>query len=133
MHLARTLSLVVAGLVLVAAAPSAEAAKKAKKEHAVKGVIASVEKDANTKGGAITLTIAAHTNKKTNVTTPAAEKTFKVNDKTTFLKVSGKKGATTEEPATFLDVKDGEKVAMTVKGDEVLEVKFHAKKAKKNK
>jgi hypothetical protein len=135
MRLVRTLFVVVAGLALVAMVPSAEAAKakKAKKEHTVKGVVVTIDKDANAAGGTIKLTIPAHTNKKTGVKTDAEDKTFKVTDKTTFLKVAGKKGAATDTPATFLDVKDGEKVSLKVVGDEVVEVKFHAKKTKKNK
>jgi hypothetical protein len=133
MRLVRTLFVVVAGVALVAAVPSAQAkAKKEKKEHNVKGVVAMIDKDANKPGGTIKLTIPAHTNKKTNVTTDAQDKTFNVTDKTSFIKVVGKKGETKEEAATFLDVKDGEKVTLKVKGDEVVEVKFHAKKAKKN-
>ncbi len=74
MRLARTLFVVVAGLALVAAVPSAQAAKaKKEKEHNVKGVVTAVDADGKT----IKITIPAKTNKKTNVTTQAEDKTFK--------------------------------------------------------
>ena len=95
MRLVRTLFVVVAGVALVAAVPSAQAkAKKEKKEHSVKGVVAMIDKDANKPGGTIKLTMPAHTNKKTNVTTDAQDKTFNVTDKTSFIKVVGKKSET---------------------------------------
>jgi hypothetical protein len=132
MRLVRILVVAFMGLGLVAAAPPAQAAAKAKKEHAVKGVVASLDKDKDKDSGTITVKIPEHKNKKTGQVKPAAEKTFKVTEATKFIEVSGKKGEKKEEAVTFAALKDGEKVTIEIKGDEALTVKFHAKK-KKNK
>ena len=128
MRLVRTLVVVVAGLALVAASPAAQAAEKGKKGRHVKGVVAEVKKDADKDTGTITVKIPEHKNKKTGEVKPAEEKTFKVTDATKFVEVSGKKGDQKEETVTFAQLKEGEKATFTVKGDEVVEVKFHAKK-----
>ncbi len=125
----RTLVVAAVGLGLIAAAPTAQA-KKEKKEHPVKGVVASVvrDKDAMT----ITVHIPEHKNKKTNETKPAEDKTIKITAETTFVKVSGKKGAETKDPATFADVKEDDHVVVTVKEGVAVEVAIHPKHKKKN-
>ncbi len=127
MRLVRTLFVVAAGLGLVAAAPSADAAKKAK-EHHVKGVVASVDHDKDK--GTITLTV-KHKDKTTQAVTTDT-KTFKVTEATTFVKVSGKKGAETKDPATFADVKEGDNLVVTEKDGTAAEVAIHPKHKKKN-
>ena len=133
MRLVRTLVVVVAGLALVAAVPSAQAAKgkKAAKEHHVHGVVGEVKKDADKDSGSITLTI-KHKDKTTKEV-KTESKTFQVTEATKFIKVSGKKGEQKEEPATFGQLKEGDHATLTVQGDEVVEVKFHGKHGKKNK
>ncbi len=130
MRLVRTLIVVVAGLGLVALAPSADAAK-AKKEHPVKGVVASVDRDKDKGTGTITVHIPEHKNKKTNETKPAEDKPIKVTETTTFVKVSGKKGAETKEPATFADVKEGDHLVVTVQDGAAVEVAIHPHHKKK--
>ena len=135
MRLIRTLFVVAAGLALVAATPSTQAAedgKKAKKEHHVKGVVAEIKKDADKDSGTITVKIPEHKNKKTGEVKPAEEKTFQVTDATKWLRVSGKKGALDKDPITFGQVKEGEHVVLEVKGDVVVEGAIHQHK-KKNK
>jgi hypothetical protein len=138
MRLIRTLSVVVAVLALVLTASSAQAAgkgkgKKTKKEHAVHGVVVKVEKDADKDSGTITVKIGAHKAKNGKPEQLGEEKTFKVTDATKFTEVSGKKGARETKPGKFSEVKDGEKVALEVKGDKAEEVTFHARKHKKAK
>jgi hypothetical protein len=128
MRLVRTLVVVVAGLALVAASPAAQAAEKAKKDHKVNGVVEEVKKDADKDTGTITVKIPEHKNKKTGEVKPAEQKTFKVTDATKFVEVSGKKGDQKEETVTFAALKEGQKATFTVKGDDVVEVKFHVKK-----
>jgi hypothetical protein len=134
MRLIRTLVVAFVGLGLVAAAPSAQAkAEKAAKGHHVHGVVSEVKKDADKDKGTFTVHIPEHKNKKTGETKPAEDKTFQVTEATKFIEVSGNKGETKEEAATFAQLKEGEIAVVAFKGDEAVEVKFHAKHGKKNK
>jgi hypothetical protein len=136
MRLIRILGVVVAVLALVAFIPSAPAAEKSKgkKGHAIKGVVAAVDRDKDgdkdKDTGTITLTIPAHKDKKTGEETKAEEKKVKVTEATKFVKVSGKKGERKEETATYADVKDGEHVVVRVEGGVAVEVAIHHHKKK---
>ncbi len=83
-------------------------------------------------GNTITVTTGGHKNKKTGETTPVVEKTFKLTGATTFVKMTGAKGAKTPTPVTLDDVKEGMHVAVTLNGDVAVEVKIghhhHGKK-----
>ncbi len=125
----RTLVVAAVGLGLIAASPAAQA-KKEKKEHPVKGVVASIDRDKDK--STITVHIPEHKNKKTNETKPAEDRTIKITAETTFVKVSGKKGAETKDPITFADVNKDDHVVVTVQDDKAVEVAVHPKHKKKN-
>jgi hypothetical protein len=114
----RTLAVLVAVVALAVAASPAPAAAKANKDHPVHGVIKTIDKVGNT----IIVTTGGHKNKKTGETTPVVEKTFKVTDATTFVKMTGEKGAETPTTLKFDDVKEGMHVAVTVNGDVAVSV-----------
>lgn len=130
MRFIHTLLAAVAGLALVASAPSAQAAGKAKKPHNVRGVVAEVKKDADKDSGTITVHIPEHKNKKTGEVKAAEDKTFKVTTDTKFIEVSGKKGEQKQDTVTFAAAKEGEHVVVKVQGDTAVEVAIHHGKKK---
>jgi len=124
----RTLALLVAVVALAVVASPAPAAAKANKEHAIHGVVQSIDVGGKT----FTVKTGGHKNKKTGETTPVVEKTFKVTDATTFVKTTGEKGAETTTTLKFDEIKEKMHVAVTANGDVAVEVKVghhhHGKK-----
>jgi hypothetical protein len=126
-------TLIVAGLVaalvgLVPAEAQAAKAKKAKKKHAIAGVIESVspEKD---KG---TLVLKVHHKKKKG--TPAGEATEKKVHFGPNTKVEFRKGKKEFAPGSLSDLKKGERIRVQEKGDDAERIVIHqGKKAKKKK
>ena len=130
MRQTRILGVAVAVLAMAVAVSPALAAK-AKKDHPVRGVVTKVE----TKDGKKTITImtADHKNKKTGEVTKGVEKTFKVTDATTFVQVTGKKGAEQTTNLTFDDIKEKMHVSVMATDDVAVTVKVghhHGKKKK---
>jgi|GEM_PF-5843346 len=101
--------LVICFLGIAAARADDEAAgKKAKKIHAVRGVVVAVEKDKDKDSG--TILIKVHSKKGQ---APAVDRKFTVTSSTKFEKVIHiSKGNNEKEPATFKDVARGEHVAI---------------------
>jgi hypothetical protein len=131
-------SLLVLGLVatLALGASAAEAGKGKKKgQHAVKGVVESVDRDADKDAGTITVKVHKKT-KDAAANAVAEEKKFRVTAQTKFEKVRGKKGDRETVPATFADVRPGEHVAIVPESGEArtaAKVLIHGKGKKKNK
>ena len=93
---------------VVAARADEEAGKKAKKAHAVHGVVVAVEKDKDKDSG--TIVIKVHSKKGQ---APAVDRKFTVTSTTKFERVIHiSKGNNEKEAATFKDIAKGEHVAI---------------------
>lgn len=130
-------ALVIAGLVgslltLVPGEAQAAKAKKKKKAHAIAGVIESVSENKD-KG---TLVVKVHHHKKKKAA-PAGEAAKPVEKTVHFgpnTKVEFKKGKKEFAPASLSDLKKGERVRITEKGDNAERIVIaQGKKAKKKK
>jgi hypothetical protein len=129
MNWLKNLAVIAIALVLT---NSADAAGKGKKKaKPIKGEVVDVKKDADKESGSLVVKVAA---KKKTGGAPT-EKTIKVTDATKVLKVTGgkKNKDVPATPSKLSDLQKGTKVVVTVKGDEASEIKFVAKKTKKNK
>ncbi len=123
---------------LMVQSPMAEAAKGKKKKKGksgpvtVSGVITGSQSGAN---GAGTLTVkVAAAKKKKGAAASGKEETFRLDSSTSIVKMSGKKKGATETPASFADLKTGDKVKLTgSKGSVTKVVVASAKKEKKKK
>lgn len=127
----RTLGVAALVMTLALAASTVWAAKKA--DNAIHGKVTAITKTTDNTGSFV-VAVHAKKSKTADAAATAEEKTFKVDAKTTFMKVMHKKGeAATEEAATFADLKKGDEVAVeSTDGVTATSVKFHAgRKAKK--
>lgn len=122
----------VCGLTFLLSAGMASAAGKGKKPtHALRGVVDNVTRDAGRDTGAIVLTV-KHKTKGSPTATPV-ERKVRVTSATKFFFVRGKKGSVEETPATFADVKAGEKVVVVEhagKSHQADKVLIHKRKKK---
>src|SRR6266850_4865194 len=96
---------------LATAAGNGPKAAKGKKAQTVHCVVETVTKDTDKDTGAIVVSV-KHKNKKgtPGATATPVERKVTVTAATKFFIVRGKKGAQEETPATFADVKAGERV-----------------------
>jgi hypothetical protein len=137
MRLVRSLGVLVVVLAMacVAQAAGKGKGKGAKKAHAVRGVVTAVQKDKDKDEGTFTAKVGGKKAKDGQPAVEPTEKTFKVTAETKVERVvkAAKKGEKPEtEPATFADVHEGDRVAVTAKGDTAETVKI-LPKGKKNK
>ena len=100
---------------------------KAKKATKINGVVKEVKADKDKDAGEVTLTVQMKVKKGEKAPDPE-EKTIKVPEGTKIEFVSGKKGEVTTKPATFKDIKEGERLVVTLEGDTVKEIKIREKK-----
>ncbi|HXG08243.1 MAG TPA: hypothetical protein VNK04_00475 [Gemmataceae bacterium] len=122
MHLLRLAlaSVVVLGLAIGAESAGAPKAQK-KAGKAVKGQVVAVQKDTGKETG--TLTIKTVAKKKAGDTGTGEEKKYVISESTKFEKApprqKGQKAVKNQPgtPATFADVKQGDRVAVYAKGD----------------
>jgi hypothetical protein len=117
----------VALLLVLALAATASAAHKDKKARKAakpfRGVVVAVERDQNDNGG--TITVRRHNGKR------AVEKKFTVRDVTKFERGKGKRAAK-RQLASSRGLKEGQKVVIRARGDEVQDIKVlrHGKVAR---
>lgn len=121
------------GVVAVFAISSTVEAAKSKPE---KGTITKVQQDSGKESGSITVKITPKNSKgNTNATTTSEEKTFKITESTKLETTSGKKKDTTNSPAKFNDLKEGNGVIVSSnkkKGVESVKITKAKKKKKTN-
>jgi hypothetical protein len=103
---------------------------KAKKAQTANGVVKEVKAEKDRDAGELTLTIQKKGKKGEKAPDPV-EKTVKVPEGTKVEFVSGKKGEKTTKPATFKDLKEGERLTVTLEGDTAKEIRIHEKKKAK--
>jgi hypothetical protein len=129
-------TLIAVALVSYLAAPAHAAAlggKKAgkKKDRPTYGQIISMETDAKTGTG--TVTVRLHQKTKSATASPPVEKTFKTTSDTKYGLVVGRKGAVKQSTTTASTLKKGDNVLVFAKGTDATDVKVISKKAPKTK
>lgn len=108
-------TLLVGGVMVLCLAGLARAAgkpgKAKKTTHSYRGAVAKVERGADGDAGVIVVAVKKG-KKAVAVAAPAVERKVLVTKATQVVLVRGKKGALEETPATFADVKAGDRVAV---------------------
>jgi hypothetical protein len=125
-----TVSLLVVACLLQGGIARAQDEKKGKKgDRPVRGTIQKIDKESSL-GTVITIEI-MNRKKDESTTTEKQEKKFTVTSSTKVEKLSGKKDSQTHEDAKADDLRTGQNVILTVKGDKVEKIEIVMGKKKK--